>query len=56
MICAARVNINLQMRILLDKGASGTGVIEMNVSEENGFEVWDGTVVNSELLTKILES
>ena len=56
MVCAAHVNVNLQMRIFLDKGAGGAGVIEMNVGEQNGLQVWDGTVANSELLTKILES
>jgi hypothetical protein len=56
MICPARVNINLQTRIFLDQGAGGAGVIEMNVGEQNGLQLWDGTVANRELLTKILES
>jgi hypothetical protein len=50
---AARVNINLQMRIFSDKGTGGAGVVEMNVSEEKDLQVRDGTVVSGELLVQI---
>lgn len=55
MIGAARVNINLQMRIFLYKGAAGAGVVEMNVRQENGLQVSEGTMVRGELLAKILQ-
>ena len=55
MIGAARVNINLQMRIFLYKGTAGAGVVQMNVRQENGLQVSDGAVVSGELLAKILQ-
>ena len=53
MIGAARVNINLQMRIFLYKRTAGTGVVQMNVRQENSLQVRDGEVVSGELLAKI---
>lgn len=55
MICAAGVNIDLQMRIFLDKGTGGASVVEMNVGQKNGLQVTEGAMVNSKLLPKILD-
>jgi hypothetical protein len=53
MFGAARVDINLQMMVFLEKGARGAGVVEMNVGKENGLKIMDGTMLNGELLVKI---
>jgi hypothetical protein len=55
MICAAHMNINLQMRIFLDKGTGGASVVKMNVGQKNGLQVIEGAMVNSKLLPKILD-
>ena len=51
--CAASVNINLQLRILLEKRAGRAGVVEVNVRQENRLEVAYGAILNGELFTKI---
>ena len=45
---AALVHVNAEAGIFADEGAGGSGVIEVNVGEEDGFEIGDGESAGAE--------
>lgn len=53
--CAARMNINLQVRILQEKRAGSAGVVEVNVGKKNGLQLGYAEVVCRELFAELLQ-
>jgi hypothetical protein len=49
---AASVNVNLKRGIFLQQGAGGTGVIQVNVSEQDGIQVRHAKALHGELFPK----
>jgi hypothetical protein len=49
---AASVDINLQRRIFLNQRTGGTGVIQVNMREQNRIQVRDAKAVNFKLFAQ----